>query len=117
MPVIRARPVPKMSEQAQGWSLGDRLILASFIALAFLLGVAEIADTDLWWYLRAGQLIFERREIPATDWFTYTNPDSPWIDLHWGFQLLLTAMWSLGGAGAVILATAAVGAATTRRPN
>lgn len=101
-----------MSAEAQGWSLGDRLILASFIALAFLLGVAEIADTDLWWHLRTGQLMLERGEIPRTDWFTYTNPESPWIDLHWGFQLLITGLWSLGGAPAVILATASVGAAT-----
>jgi len=92
--------------------LSDQLLLASFMALAFLLGVTQIADTDIWWHLRTGELILERGEIPQTDWFTYTNPDSPWIDLHWGFQLMLTLVWRAGGAAAVILATATCGAAT-----
>lgn len=92
--------------------LSDRLMLAGFVALAFLLGVTQIADTDIWWHLRTGELILERGSIPQTDWFTYTNPESPWIDLHWGFQLLLTLLWRAGGAAAIILATATCGAAT-----
>lgn len=34
--------------------LSDRLMLAGFVALAFLLGVTQIADTDIWWHLRTG---------------------------------------------------------------
>jgi len=69
-------------------------------------------DGDIWWHLRTGQLIWQRGEIPRTDWFTYTNPDAPWIDLHWGFQLLAAGLWSVGGSAALILTKAAIGVIT-----
>lgn len=90
---------------------GDRYWLAAFLVLAFLIGIVEIEDPDIWWHLRTGQLIFERGEIPRTDWFTYTNPESPWIDLHWTFQLFVAALWAVGGAAALVLAKSLCGAA------
>ena len=89
----------------------DKLWLAAFLLLAFLIGCVEIEDPDLWWHLRTGQLIYERGEIPRHDWFTYTNPESEWIDLHWGFQLIAAGLWSLGGAGALVLAKTLLGTA------
>lgn len=88
---------------------GDRYWLAGFLLLAFLIGIVEIEDPDIWWHLRTGQLMIERGEIPRTDWFTYTNPESPWIDLHWMFQLLVAALWALGGAPALVLAKSLFG--------
>lgn len=85
--------------------------LAAFLLLVFLAGCAEIEDPDLWWHLRTGQLIWQRGEIPRTDWFTYTNPNSPWIDLHWGFQLIATALWHAGGAPALVLVKSLLGTA------
>ena len=99
-------PAPAATQSAV-----DRLWLAAFLLLAFLIGCVEIEDPDLWWHLRTGQLIYERGEIPRHDWFTYTNPESPWIDLHWGFQLLAAGLWSLGGAAALVLAKALLGTA------
>jgi len=80
--------------------------------LVFLLGCFPLVDGDVWWHLRTGALIWERGEIPGHDWFTYTNPEARWIDLHWGFQLLLWACFSVGGATAVILLKALLGTAT-----
>ena len=90
----------------------DCLWLAAFLLLAFLVGCVEIEDGDIWWHLRTGQLIFERGEVPRTDWFTYTNPESPWIDLHWGFQLIAAALWAVGGAPALVLAKSCLGTVT-----
>lgn len=95
---------------------GDWLWLAALLLLTFLVGCVEIEDPDLWWHLRTGQLIYERGEIPRHDWFTYTNPESEWIDLHWGFQLIAAALWSLGGAALLVwlkalVQTAAIGVA------
>lgn len=89
-------------------SRADGLWLGAFLLLAFLIGCVEIEDPDLWWHLRTGQLIYERGEIPRHDWFTYTNPESAWIDLHWGFQLFAAALWSLDGAAALVAAKAIV---------
>jgi hypothetical protein len=89
----------------------DALWLCSFLLLVFLIGCVEIEDGDLWWHLRTGQLIAERGEVPRTDWFTYTNPDSPWIDLHWGFQLIAAGLWAIGGAPVLVLTKSLLGTA------
>ena len=83
-----------------GWSgfVLDLLILLAFLTLAFLLGVFPLNDTDFWWHLRTGDLIRETGQIPRVDPYLFGGPAvKPWIDLHWGFQLLISLGYSLGG--------------------
>ena len=61
---------------------------------------------DIWWHLRTGQLILERGTVPYFDWFTFVDFDRPWIDLHWGFQLLVTWLYRWGGVDLLILTKA-----------
>lgn len=75
----------------------SRVLSGVFIGLAFVLGSAPMRDFDAWWHLRTGQLILERGAVPQADWFAYADP-APWIDLHWGFQVVLAALFSIGGA-------------------
>ncbi len=62
---------------------------------------------DFWWHVQTGQLILERGAVPDTDWYTYLDADQPWIDMHWGFQLLMAGTLSLMGISGVILVKAA----------
>ena len=78
----------------------------------FLLGCFDLENSDIGWQLRTGQLILERGEVPQTDWFTYTNPESEWIDLHWLFQIGLAKLWAIGGSAALILAKCCVATLT-----
>ena len=103
------RDPSERKDRASRWSAAW---LAAFLLLVFLVGCVQIEDPDIWWHLRTGQLIYERGEVPRTDWFTYTNPDSPWIDLHWGFQLFAAALWSMGGAPALVLSKSLLAVAT-----
>jgi len=86
--------------------------VAGLLLLVFVLGIFDMQCGDIWWHLRTGQLIWRGGEVPRTDWFSYANPDAPWIDLHWGFQLAVAGLWALGGTPALILAKAIVGAMT-----
>jgi len=79
---------------------------------SFLIGCTPMWSQDVWWHLRTGQLILERGEIPRLDWFTFTSTDRPWIDLHWGFQLLVTWLHAVGGVDLLVLMKAACVAAT-----
>ena len=102
--------------------LGSLLVLL-FLGLTFLLGCFRMWNGDIWWHLRTGQLILERRAVPATDWFTYTGPDRAWIDLHWGFQVVVATAYALGGTSLLVLLKACLGTFAVgltllaRRPN
>jgi hypothetical protein len=81
------------------------------IALAFLLGCNELADYDIWWHLRTGQLIPERG-VPETDWYSFTSSERPWIDVHWGFQLMVASVYRWGGIPGLVLMKAVLAALT-----
>lgn len=86
--------------------LAGRLLFGLLLLTAFLLSCTPMRDTDIWWHLRTGQLIWERGTVPWVDWFTYTDSDKAWIDLHWGFQLLMAGLYALGGVDLLILSQA-----------
>jgi hypothetical protein len=100
-----------------------RLLLASLLVLAFLLGCFPMADFDVWWHLRAGQLVLAGGHLPRVDDWTYTNPGKPWIDLYWLFQVVIAALYRLGGSSALVLLKACAGTAIvalalcSRRPD
>ncbi len=82
------------------WNL---LIFALILLWSFLLGCTYMRSTDIWWHLKTGLEMISRGEIPKTDWFTTTSTDRPWIDLHWGFQLLVTVVFKMGNVSALVL--------------
>lgn len=78
-------------------------LVATFVSLVY-----PLHDTDFWWHLKTGELIWQNHELPLIDWYTFTDFDKPWIDLHWSFQLLITLLHKLGGVNLVILGKATV---------
>jgi hypothetical protein len=82
------------------------LLLWTFLSLCF-----PLYDTDFWWHLKTGELLWERGIFgawPQEDWYTFTDFNKPWIDMHWGFQVFIAAIYRLGGANLVILVKAAI---------
>jgi hypothetical protein len=65
--------------------------------LAAALALRRLDDFDTWWHLAAGRWIASHGAIPATDTLSSTVRDHPWIDLQWGFDLLVYALHSAGG--------------------
>ena len=86
----------------------DRALFVSVLAWTFLLCCTPMKALDIWWHLRTGQLMVEQLSVPWVDWYTFTEVSTPWIDLHWGFQLLAAAIYRLGGVPLLILAKATV---------
>jgi hypothetical protein len=62
-----------------------------------------LTDTDIWWHLAAGRAMAEGQAWLRSDIFSRISYGVPWIDLHWGFQVLTYRLWlfgeGLGGAG------------------
>jgi tetratricopeptide (TPR) repeat protein len=94
--------LPARPSLAPGWL--DPVLVAAFLALGFLLGAFPLKDTDFWWHLRTGDLIRQTGQVPHHDLYTYTAANHPWVDLHWGFQVLLSWGYAHGGVVALALA-------------
>lgn len=67
---------------------------------------------DLTYQLRAGSEILSLQRIPATDTWTYTVQGVAWLDQQWGAQVILAAVFQVGGwTGLAVLRAALVGSA------
>ncbi len=119
-----SRPEPRPRSQAarsrQGEEIGsverpswglrviDACLIALFLALAFLLGIFPLKDTDYYWHLRTGDLIRQTGQVPRVDFYTFTRQGTPWIDLHWIFQVGISWVNKHGGVPALTLAKAVI---------
>ena len=75
----------------------DGLLIVLFLGLTFLLGAFPLKDADIYWHLRTGDLIRQTGKVPQTDIFTFTREGTPWIDLHWIFQIGVSWLFERGG--------------------
>lgn len=78
--------------------------MAAFACWAWACLWYPLTDTDIWWHLASAKLMWARGEFLRADPFCLSSLGAPWIDLHWGFQILAYAAWKAGGAAALIAA-------------
>jgi len=65
--------------------------------VGIVISIKQLREPDLWWQLRTGEYILENKEIPNTDIFSYTFEGEPWINVKWGFEVLMAVTAKLGG--------------------
>jgi hypothetical protein len=89
--------------------------LAAGLALVvFVAGLAlgPMAESDLFFRVEAGRQILARRGLPGLNLYSFTYPGHPDIDTSWLFEVGAAALHARGGFGAIVVAKAAVLAAT-----
>jgi hypothetical protein len=84
-------------------SLRQVFLILLFLGL-FLMTLRPISDPDFWWHLRTGQLIAQDHMIPHQDPFSFTKLGEPWVAHEWLSELILYALFKLGGYGLLIFA-------------
>jgi hypothetical protein len=89
-------------------------LLAVVLAFGLVAGLYELHDPDVWWVAAAGRARLEHGAIPATNLFSFTDPEHPWLMHEW--LLAVPYAWVLehlgpGGfaLGAVLQTSAAIG--------
>ncbi|MEO6950426.1 MAG: hypothetical protein ABI321_01330, partial [Polyangia bacterium] len=82
--------------------LGLALFVASLVFVAHR-ALVPLAETDLFFHLKLGDLIFERHAIPFRNLFSFTYPDYPDPDLSWGFQVAVSWLFAHGGFPSIVL--------------
>jgi hypothetical protein len=82
------------------------LLPALPVALAALLALRRLDDSDTWWHLAAGRWIVQHASVPRTDPLSFTVPDHAWVNVQWLFDLILYELFQRGGAALLVVAAA-----------
>jgi len=82
-------------------TIGTGIATATFLTWISFFG---ITDSDFWWHIKAGQLMWETGQLTQTDPFAYTREGLPYIARHeWLSQLVLFGTYTLGGPTGIVL--------------
>lgn len=86
------------------WQL---LVAVLFVAI-FAMAVRPPTDSDSWWHLKSGQLMWDTGRVLRADPFSHTVAGQPWIDHGWLVQMLLWPVYRVSGLGGLALLLAAL---------
>src|SRR3989344_242146 len=64
------------------------LILILIFTVSIFLHTDSAITQDLGRHLTLGKIIWETKKIPQTNLFSYTYPDFPFINHHWGSEVI-----------------------------
>ncbi|MBI4516531.1 MAG: hypothetical protein HY699_12035 [Deltaproteobacteria bacterium] len=103
----QARVRPRLSLSLVSEKAGA-LLPALTTGFAVILALRRMEDTDTWWHLAAGRWMVQHLRVPHTDTLSHTVPEHPWINLQWLYDVLLYALYQLGGADALVITTAVI---------
>lgn len=77
-------------------------ILLFFSILAGPLSSRPLADADIGWHIRSGELMVKTHAIPRTDPFSAAMQGRPWFAWEWLYDVLLGLLHQAGGLNAVV---------------
>lgn len=78
-------------------------LCSMLVLLAFLSVLNRFNDTDTWWHLKMGQVMWTTHVIPTTDIFSYTTNHHAWVPHEWLAQLSMYAFYVAGGYRGIML--------------
>jgi len=72
-------------------------------AIAIMVSLRFGLDSDFWYHIKTGELIWTLRAIPKTDVFSFVAHARPWILHEWLWQVSSYLLYSHGGVFAITL--------------
>jgi hypothetical protein len=79
-------------------------MLACLLAVLAVLTVrSRFDDPDMWWHLKAGEVIWTTHAIPLTDIFSYTTHHQSSIPHEWLAQVAIYGAWKWAGFSGLML--------------
>jgi Flp pilus assembly protein TadD len=79
------RPVPVL----RATSILQGIAMATVLFVAVSLAWHPLEDLDIWFHHRAGQDLLTSGPLPPANHYSFTEPDHPWLNHEWLFQLLV----------------------------
>jgi hypothetical protein len=88
------------------------VLLAVLLSLVmFWSAEPRFHDPDMWWHLKVGEIVWQTGSPPATDEFSYTTGNHPWIAHGWLAETLFYAAYKLGGHPMLMMTLCVLGSA------
>lgn len=75
---------------------------------AFVLGMKQLREPDIWWQLLAGKWMLDNGAITRTDVFSYTMQGGQWINVKWLYEVIIAFFEKVMGPEVVMLLQAIV---------
>ncbi len=100
--------VAPADKQRRGW------FVAAVVALAIAAGAAvctELFNYDIFWHLASGDWMLAHGRVLGTDPFSI-DPMPQWVNVHWLFQVIITALHAVGGFEALVMLKTVLAIAT-----
>ena len=63
----------------------------------FCMATRAVTDPDVWWHLRTGELIVQTHQVFHSDPFSFTRANAPWVNHEWLSEVLMYAIYRVGG--------------------
>ena len=73
------------------------LVLAVVFALLGVYTLRSMYGIDVFWHIKAGELIVQTGAIPTVDTFSAIHPDRPWTPFQWLYEVLVYGLDEAGG--------------------
>src|SRR5438132_542634 len=87
----------------------EGLFLAVAIAIIVYICLFKLIDSDFWWHVKAGELMWNARALIRVEPFSYVLVGKPYGALHeWLAQILFYLVFRAGGVTAAIVLRAAM---------
>ncbi len=88
-----------------------RALLFILLVFAFLAAYFPVCDNDVWWHVRAGEIILDAGRIPREDPFSHLAEGHAWITHEWLTEVVMALVARAGGLPTLTLAKCATAAA------
>ncbi|MCB0699360.1 MAG: hypothetical protein H6551_02530 [Chitinophagales bacterium] len=78
---------------------------------AFVLGMKQLREPDVWWQLLSGEWMLDNMAVTKTDEFSYTMEGARWINVKWLYEVVIAFLEKGLGPHGVLLLQALVNVA------
>lgn len=108
-----AHPLQAGEVPSSRWELWlRRICFFGIVALSFLMSFHTLTDTDIFWHLKTGEIIWQTHRVPHQDLYSFTRSGEEWIDAQWLFQVAIYLFYRIGGYTSMVLFGSALTAIT-----
>lgn len=86
-------------------ALSPFILLCTTVAFLtfYVLAMPVMMDPDVPWHIMAGNAILSTHHIPTQNGWAFTEPDHPWFNLSWLWDVKLSVLHSVGGLPAIFI--------------